>query len=236
MDKRIKIFKTGLHGNIINTDEISELIIAVPPDNIISKQGDILSIFGIGCTIFTLNNSGTEMVGSFVIATIFNTKPSAIRPSTHYPDHTDLVYDKDAYVSYVDQELTNSDGKIPIIKDSTNVELMYNKLNGGKFSSHVDYSSQMDVVQNNLKLNKRLANSPILFDELSIAYGFVDSKGDPYRKTLKGECYPASLLTLATIKDPFSALIHRDAKTSMMISLNNRKEKDPSLLEKYAFM
>ncbi len=232
---KINILKKGKHGAQINTDVTDQLILSVPPENIHASNGEIVTLFGIGCVIFMKNKTGNEVKAQFVIATVFNSKPTAIRPSTHFNGYTDLIFDKDAYILYVEQDLTGQTG-VPIIKDSTNVELMYNKLNGGKFSSYVSYDHQMDVIMNNQSLNKRLGNSPLIFDELSIADGFVDEKGRPYRYSLKGRAYPASLLSIAMMKDPFSAVIHQDAKTSLMISLNNDEDKEPSLLEKHAFM
>lgn len=233
----MKLLIKDTHGLRINTDICQEVILAVPQDNIVSQNGEIASIFGYGCVTFLKNKAGNEVQGNLLIATIFNCKPTAIKPSTHFEGYIDIVFDKDAYFAYFEQDVSNTPGNtVPVIKDSTNVELLYNKLNGGKFSEYVDYNNQMDIIQNNLKLNKRLGNSPLIFDELSIANGFVDESGEPYRYSLKGRCKPVSLLTATMLSDPYSSLIHQDAKTAMMISLNNKKKREPSLLEKYTLM
>ena len=233
----MKLLIKDTHGLRINTDICQEIILAVPPDNIVSQNGEVASIFGYGCVTFLKNKTGNEIQGNLLIATIFNSKPTAIRPSTHFEGYIDIVFDNDAYFVYFEQDVSNTPGNtVPVIKDSSNVELLYNKLNGGKFSEYVDYDNQMDIIQNNLKLNKRLGNSPLIFDELSISYGFVNESGEPYRYTLRGKCKPVSLLTATMLSDPYSSLIHQDAKTAMMISLNNKKKRDPSLLEKYTLM
>ncbi len=225
------------HGYRVNQKVTDKLILAVPPDSIISRDGDTIVIFGAGCVFFYKTKANNETSKEFVIATLFSSKPSSVNDSTHYPGYMDLEYDKDAYFAYSENVITNiKDNEFPAIKDSTNVELMYDKLNSGKFPEFISYDNQMHVILNNLDLNQHLEKVPLIFNELKIAQGFVNSKGDPYRYTLSGKSKPVSLLQIAMMDGTFSAVTNRDAKTSLMISLNHDKNKEASTLERYAFM
>ncbi len=219
------------HGYRVNQKVTDKLVLAVPPDSIISRDGDTIVIFGAGCIFFYKTKANNETSKEFVIATLFSSKPSSVNDSTHYPGYMDLEYDKDAYFAYSENVITNiKDNEFPAIKDSTNVELMYDKLNSGKFPEFISYDNQMHVILNNLDLNQHLEKVPLIFNELKIAQGFVNTKGDPYRYTLSGKSKPVSLLQIAMMDGTFSAVTNRDAKTSLMISLNHDKNKEASTL------
>lgn len=229
------ILKADSHGYRINTNVTDMLILAVPDDNIMTKTGDTLTILGYGCVFFFTNKKGNEVKYEFLISTLFNSKPAAIKTSTHYSGYTDLYFDKDAYFAYLDNPVEVKNNEIPVIKDSTNVELMFNKLNAGKFSEHISYEQQIFVILNNLDLNQHLDKVPLIFYEIRIAKGFIDSAGKEYRYKLSGKAQPISLLQTAMTGDTFSAVTHQDAKTSLMIALAD-KSTEKSRLETYAFM
>lgn len=225
------------HGYRINTDLTDMVIISVPETNIMNRTGDLITLFGYGCVFFYKNKKGNELQSSLIISTLFESRPTAINDSGHYPGYVDLVFDKDSYVAYSENPIKDiSSNKMPVIKDSTNVELMFNKLNAGKFSEYISYDQQIYVILNNLNLNQHLDRIPLLFYEMRIAKGFIDEQGNEYRIKLSGKAKPVSLLVSAMTSDTFSSVTHQDAKTSLMISLNDKGGHQKSHLEKYAFM
>lgn len=232
-----KLLILDTNGYKINTELTDKLVLAVPEDNILAKDGDTLTILGYGCVFFYQTKKGNESSNELIISTLFSTRPSSVKDSTHYSGYKDLEYDKDAYFAYSENPINNvKSNEFPVIKDSTNVELMYDKLNAGKFSEFISYDNQAYVIKNNLDLNVHLSKVPWIFNEIKIAQGFVNAKGDPYRYTLSGKAKPVSLLQIAMTTDTFSAVTNRDAKTSMLISMNHDKNKEASTLERYAFM
>lgn len=231
-----KLLILHANGYKINTDVTDKLVLAVAENNVMSKDGDTITILGYGCVFFYTTKKGNESSNELIIATLFSSKPSSMQPSTHYTGYTDLIYDKDAYFAYSENPINDiKSNKFPVIKDSTNVELMYDRLNAGKFSEFISYDNQMHVIMNNLDLNQHLEKVPLIFNEIKIAQGFINTAGNPYRYTLSGKAKPVSLLQIAMTTDTFSAVTNRDAKTSLLISMNH-KNVESSTLEKYAFM
>ena len=226
------------YGYVINEKLTDTIVLAIPEDNILDQNGAVYSVLGYGALFFYKNKKGNEVKDEFLIATKFETKPSSVQKSTHYDGYMDFIYNKDAFFSYNDLPVNNiSKNEMPVIKDSTNVELMFNKFNAGKFSEHIAYENQIYVILNNLNLNKHLDKIPFLFYCIMIGESFIDDNGNKYRLKMRGKATPISLLQIAQTKDPFSAVTHQDAKTSLLVSMaDDYKDKEPSDLEKYSMM
>lgn len=232
------LLKLTPHGYMINEKVTDEITLSIPEDNILDQNGPIYSIFGYGAIFFYKNKKGNEIKDEFLISTKFETKPSSVRKSIHYEGYMDFIYTKESYFDYLVNPLTElKNNEIPVIKDSTNVELMFNKFNGGKFSEYIDYKNQIYVILNNMNLNEHLGKIPFLFYCILIAKGFIDSNGNEYRMSMRGKAYPVSLLQKAMTKDPFSAVTHQDAKTSILVSMaDDYRDKEPSDLERFSLM
>lgn len=222
------MFKYTKYGYQI-ADGIEKLVLSLPVENILNSEGNILTICGFGIIFRADTGDGLSNKGKeFKLSTIFETQIADQEPNSVLGDgYIDLIYDSTSYVIYIESGIDPSRKQIPLARDSTNVEFLFKKFNGGKFSSAIPYENQHDVILNNLELNKHL-NVPFPNYEALIANSFINKKsGKLYRLDPDPEQLEhISLVQQGMVNNgTFGALTNQDAKTAMLVAMTTKQDK-----------
>lgn len=208
--------------------DVPRLEMVLNEGNIV-EDGDEKLIFGFGPLLIYQDEDGETIEEmSLLLATKFPTKPVEIEYDRDEEEYR-YIYYKEYNDNYPFCTTLN------LVKDITNVEYMFNMIASGKVSTKVDWRHYIQVILNNMVLNKELdvAQRDI---EIMLAEYLRDAEDPtkPVRLTDNEDYTILSFRELTSVQSTMASVGFEDPKSALTASLTRKEhEETPSPLEKY---
>ena len=208
--------------------DVPKLELVLPEANVI-EDGEYKMIFGFGPLMIEENEDGSVIQeATLTLATKFVTKPVEVEHDRENKEYTYIYYKKynEDFPFCVNKNF---------VKDITNVEYMFKLISGGKVSTRIDWRDYMEIILNNMEMNKALDVSERDIEILLAEYlRDAENPAKPRRLTGSDDYTVLSFRALTNAQSTFSSIMFEDPETALTTSLSRKKsDESVSPLEKY---